>query len=488
MRSIRIACAAISLLCIAAILVSGMGVFALWLYSDGAPAPVVVPVSTSVFEYVEMSKLYISAVEVHAQGGAIGECEIIYPTALASSLQVSGRSASITYKITVRNESDMTYWYLGPNFDRTHGQNSLIGISNGIFISTRDLAATSSDSFDTSDWIPPQTERVFYATYTFGANAQGALSLLVDFTFGLHMGSVSDAFLKVLNDKNSEYGYSYLSGSFNDKYAESGSTVLANVGGEAEIFNNLFGANLTVNVDGVDKPATIVIERRDVDNKSATGDAYSGAGAPLGCEYTVYVTVDSLTGGAPTVYALSYTCGADGTWYQIGELYEGTCTVIPDYDSETAGQQPAPNVGEWKASAKTYEVTPDISYKVGYEQGQTEDKYNTIEELMSMPLGNFFNTVNNNSGKLLKPVCTTVYSYTPINGRWEESVNAANQHKPGYEQLKAAFDAIKPHCFINNGGFERLEDANSLTRAELIQLLEAVQHAYDYYLSLNPNG
>jgi len=52
--------------------------------------------------------------------------------------------------------------------------------------------------------------------------------------------------------------------------------------------------------------------------------------------------------------------------------------------------------------------------------------------------------------------------------------------------LKVAFDKIKPYCYIGNGAQEvKLQNANMLSRAELICLLESIQNAYDYYQSVN---
>ena len=96
------------------------------------------------------------------------------------------------------------------------------------------------------------------------------------------------------------------------------------------------------------------------------------------------------------------------------------------------------------------------------------------------------NAVNNNSSKLLLPVCNILYSYVHSNGKWIESMNSTNMFKDGYDSLFEAFGKIKPYCYIGNGAQEvKIQNANSLTRAELIQLLQEVQHAYDYYLSVN---
>ena len=84
-------------------------------------------------------------------------------------------------------------------------------------------------------------------------------------------------------------------------------------------------------------------------------------------------------------------------------------------------------------------------------------------------------------------MCTTLYYYEQRNGHYYEYENVSNAANPGYAELKAAFDRLKPYCYIGNGAQEvKLQNANSLSRAELIQMLEAIQMTYDYYLAVNP--
>ena len=442
-------------------------------------------------EYMEKpyQGVYITDVSVYSRSGATStECEYIKPTNLKTAVSVSSRNATVTYKITVHNNTDVTYWYLGATAFEDYGSNSLLNASGGVSISERDSTSQNSDAFDSSDWIPPQTMRVFYATYTFGANAQGNVSLLVNFNFGIHMDAVHDSFAAILNDKVSPYGYNYLSSLFDSEYKEDGRTTLGNVGEHTDEFRNIFGSNPTINIDGEEKPVTIMIERRNVDGNTSSGDKYS-TGTLTGCEYTMYLTVENLSsaGKTVTVYAVTYTCGADGVWRQIGELYEGYSTVV-DYDTTDGVYNGAVNVSAWKASQNDYTVTDKISYKVGYEQGTEYDKLNTIDQLMSTKDQEFYNKVNNNSQDLLKPVCQILYSYRHNNGQYVESINSNNVDKAGYAALKVAFDKIKPYCLIANGAQEvKVQNANSLTRAELICLLEEIQMAYDYYRAVNTN-
>ncbi|MBQ3064442.1 MAG: hypothetical protein IJC99_06560 [Clostridia bacterium] len=435
-------------------------------------------------EAIPFFGVYITEAErVYTAGVSGYSHEYIKPTNLKTAVTpAQNAEPSVTYRVTVHNNTDVSYWYLGIGAERDYGANNLIDQNDGIFITTKDHLEDTSATFDKNDWIPPQTYRTFYVTYRFGARARGtACDNMVNFRFGLHMDSVQDEFLRLLNDKTSANGYQYIAESFDDKYAENGSTVIGNIGDDTAIFDAMFGPDMKINVGGVEKSVTVMIERKNVDSNVSSGDAYAGGG-PAGCEYTIYLTTDSLGEDAVTVYAVSYTCDANGVWRQIGELYEGTCETDTYEDSGKA----AMNISTWDATPKIYQVTNDISYKVGYEQGTEYDKYDTIEQLMSAKDQEFYNAVNNNSSKLLIPACLIVYSYRHHNGQWIESDNPYNKYNPGYDLLKAAFDKIKPYCYIGNGAQEvKIQNASTLSRAELIRLLEAVQQAYDYYLSVN---
>ena len=128
--------------------------------------------------------IYISNVSVVSSNGlSITETEYIKPTNLKSEVSVMQANASIAYEITVHNNSDITYWYHGIDLLPEYESNYLIGAADGILITTTDGNSSNSDSFDHSDWMPPHTERTFYAVYQFGKNAQGELLTLIKFDF-----------------------------------------------------------------------------------------------------------------------------------------------------------------------------------------------------------------------------------------------------------------------------------------------------------------
>ena len=409
--------------------------------------------------------VYITDVTPVANRNATNvEVDYLKPTNLSSTVRATASGGSVTYKVTVYNNTGVTYWYNGTDLAAGYGANALIGTNGGITITTKDHLEDSAATFNKEDWIPPRTAREFYVTYAFGASAQGERSTLVNFRFSLRMDSVHDEFLTLLNDTISSNGYHYLAEVFDEKYAEDGTTVIANVGDDLAIFNQLFGHSLSVTVDGVEKPVTVMIRRDNVD-KRTTGDSYAAAGGPTGCEYTVYLSVENVNApGTVTVFAVSYTCDARGNWYQLGELYEGTASVV-DYDKSTSDFEGAFNVSTWKASAKSYEMADGIVYKVGQAQGDQYDKLNTLEQLMSTFDQDIFNDIDNS--KIFKKA----YDILQANKGSDD---------PAVTRLQFALDNAAPYYNNYNNGQE-FKVKRDFTRAELIPYIEAIQQALDYY-------
>ncbi len=447
------------------------GVWATWQYYlalNSASADLSFQVNE--FTYGPEEIVYISHIEV-AQNNHVPESafERSYPTAISIKSNVTQIGGSVTYRISVHNNTDVTQWYLGERINLAYGSNALIGTDGGVTLLTKDKQGDTYSTFDEGDWIPPRTVRDFYFTVTYGSATVGEQSLLVDFHFGMRVSSFQDEFLRILNDKESENGYYYLSGVFNEKYAEDKSTVIGNVGDDEAVFDRLFGENLTLEVNGVETPVTVMVERKNVDGRS-TGDSYNAANGPTGCEYTVYVTVDPLDSptGKAMVYAISYSCGADGVWYQIGQLYEGTANIV-DYDTSDNVYQGAFDVSSWRATPNTYVVADGIEYKVAQTNGTQYDLLKTITEIMSAGDQEIFNKVDN-SGLLKK-----VYD-----------ILRTNQHSdaPEIVNLRAAFEAAAPYYNNFNNGQE-FKIKRECTRAELLPYLEHIATALEYYYQVH---
>ncbi len=455
-------------LCLAIILflmASIPGVYAMWIYlrpietKQGS-----LPLGLMEFTYDPGEILYITNVEKVSSGSFQRELEFSHslPTNVLLTGDVASNLCVVTYKITVFNNTDVTYWFIGPKITASGGNGWFS--STSVNLTLKDSLADGTSTFNNQDWVPPRTHRDFYVTYRFNG-AYDNIRLLVDYYFSVRMDSVKDEFLKILNDKESANGYYYLVDVFNEKYAEDGSTVIGNVGEDIKIFNDLLGGPLYVNIDGEDVPVTVMIQRTDVDGRN-TGDAYLGANAPSGCEYTLYITSDSLEAdGEATVYAVSYTCGPDGVWYQLGQLYKGVANS-EDYES-TEGYQGSIDVETWIAMPNTYTVSDGIYYKVNEKYGTNFDQLKTIEEIQSTNDSEIFNKIDN--ANLLKRI------YDILN-------LPENKYSEAEEVvlLRTAFESMAPYYTnLNNG--QEFKIKRDYPRAEILPYIIRLDEALEYY-------
>ena len=437
------------------------GVLAFWLYSLNPLSSQNSLIETDINEFVykEFKGVYIKSVEpIAEQNASVSESSFEKPTTHISSADAARTNGYVTYRITFHNNSDVTYWYIGANYSDDYGQNALVGNANGISIRTADKQGDSSSTFDENDWIPPQTEREVFVTYTYGSNAQNVCQTKIDFHFDIKMDAVHDEFLEVLNNSPPGTGYYSLVELFNKLYHEDGTMHICSAS-HPEMIESLFG-NTMVNIDGEEKEAHVLIRRENLDNDTTSGDDYSNGG-PKGCEYTLYITVEGLTpGDTVAVYAIAYSIGASGMgddWYQVGELYEGTAPVNDEGSIDYTN---------WKATNKTYEIADGIEYIVGAPNGDQYDIMNTMEQLISAVDQDIFNQIDNTN--IFKKVYDIIKRYP-------------NSTDPAILGLKQAFeDASKFYRNLNNGQeFKVVRD--KYTRAEIIYALENIQKALDYY-------
>lgn len=435
------------------------GVFAFWQYSHKAPPLLDTTMNKSIFEFKEFKGVYIKSSTLFSTSQAkVTSSGYSTPTLHDSNVDASASGGYVTYKITLHNNTDTNYWYVGRTHSLDYGQNSLIDTNQGITVTLKDHHNDNTSTFNEEDRIPPQTERDIYVTYSYGSNAQSACLTRIELLFDIRMDAVQDEFLGVLNDTVSAGTYDSLAEVFNQVYRENGGTTITTET-HPEVFAGLFG-DLSVNIDGTEKTAKVVIRRENLDNDATSGDNYSNNG-PKGCEYTLYITVDSLTpGGSATVYAISYSQGASemgSDWYQVGELYEGTAPVKADGTIDYT---------KWKATYKEYEIADGITYKVGAPNGDQYDIMNTMEQLISAVDQNIFNEIDNS--KIFKKVYDIIQKHP---GSTDPAVLGL---------VKAFEDAAIFYKNYNNGQeFKVVRD--KYTRAEIIYALSNIQAAIDYY-------
>ena len=409
--------------------------------------------------------VYIKNVEVVSTSNAsCTECDYILPTNHKTTVDASKTNGSVTYKITVHNNTDLTYWYIAPRYERSYGSTDLIGAVNGVSIKTMDRLGDSYSTFNTDDWVPPQTERVFYVTYTYGSNAQAPCSTMVNFYFDIKIDAVHDEFLAVLNCVKDPGSYAYLVNAFDKEYAQNGSKEITTES-HPEVFANLF-EDLMVNINGLERQASVVIRRENMDKDTSTGDNGTNN---KGCEYTLYITLEPLTPGTkPTVYAIAYSCGAEAMgddWYQVGELYEGTAPILNDGTIDYKN---------WIATHKNYVMADGIAYLVGAPNGDQYDIMKTMEQLISAEDQDIFNQIDNTN--IFKKAYDIIKKHP------------ATDTDPAIEGLRAAFyDAAKFYVNHNNGQEFKVV-RNKYTRAEIIYAIKNIQEAINYYNQVYGNS
>ena len=408
--------------------------------------------------------VYIKHVELLNMSGAESRnFDYILPTNFKNTAYAIRNPGSVTYAVTVHNNTDVTYWYVGPLYTDDYENNSLLGSSGGITITTKDQASDSYATFDSNDWVPPQTERTFYVTYTYGANAQNEIKTMVNFHFDIRIDAVHDEFLAVLNNAKSPTSYSELKAVFESVYASSGATSISTES-HPEIFAKLFD-DLMVDIDGEEKQAHVVIRRENLDKDATSGDSYNGSG-PSGCEYTLYITVESLTPGTkPTVYAISYSEGAPGMgndWYQVGELYEGTANILSNGSIDYKN---------WVAVPKSYTMANGIVYKVAQPNGDQYDIMKTMEQLISAEDQDIFNDIDNT--QIFKKTYDIIKKHQGVDD-------------PALDVLRAAFSEASIFYRNLNNGQEFKVVRGTYTRAEIIHAIKKIQSALDYYYQVYP--
>ncbi len=310
-----------------------------------------------------------------------------YSTTVDSNISRSSGTGSVTYKITVLNNTKRTYAYRGLYY-----QSPLDGYNGNSYIRESNnrsyLGVTTS--FPDGIKVAPGETLVFYATYTIGSsmNRNTNWKTLINYQFGINVDSLEDArqavLEKFLNILNSPSTYATLCDKIDDKFsgAEWTSNYIGNVtashSDDSTTVNNLFAGQLQMTIDGEENPITVLIKHENLDNNRNTGDDYTAVNGNqsftgYGCEFTLYMTTSALgdRNVAPPVYAAVFTCdrnadGSCGAWYMVGDPYFGTAQIVGYEGGASTGSF---DTGTWRSYASTY--TPSDNYSYTVPAGQT---------------------------------------------------------------------------------------------------------------------
>ena len=316
-------------------------------------------------------------------------------------------AGTVTYEITVYNNTKYEYAYRGLYYQTSEYNNSKVSTSPS------DSALGVETSFPNGSLVASRGKLVFYVTYTVGKSLddEGDWKTLLNYQFGINVDSIDKAadivHQKFLNILNTTSTYEQLVDVLDDKFdgaQEWTSNYVGNVGNAVDndmmTVETPFAGHLTMMVNGKPQKAWVIIKHENLDGNEMTGDDYTvrfnqyGDITYKGCEMTLYMTVDKLetaNSWAP-VYATVFTCNRDesgnivGGWYKVGDSYYGEANVV-GYNGEY-GATGSFVTDNWKSYSSTYQVTKDYSYSIGAEISiktlmQTVDQ-STINEFQSL--------------------------------------------------------------------------------------------------------
>ena len=319
-----------------------------------------------------------------------------YTTTVDSTIdRKSSGAGSVTYTVTVLNNTKLTYSYRGIYY-----QTNLTGYDGNNYVSTANanrrigvvcsLATASADAKK----VEPGESLTFTVTYTVGnrMDADTDWKTLINFQFGINVDGerealavVEDKFLNILNTTST---YEQLIDALDNKFdgrQEWTSNYIGNVTGSSSedsvAVNTLFAGQLQITVGDDQMDATVLIKHENLDGNTNTGDDYTavnesngGVFRGYGCEMTLYLTIDPLTsaGRYVPVYAVVFTCDRDangntGDWYRIGSTYAGTANVVTYDGGNGTGSFVTDN---WRADAATYQLIDGYSFNIKGESYQ----------------------------------------------------------------------------------------------------------------------
>ncbi|MBR2354445.1 MAG: hypothetical protein IKA76_08100 [Clostridia bacterium] len=320
---------------------------------------------------------------------------IPYTTTVDSILSRSRSTGKVVYKITVLNNTKLTYSYRGIYFQEDlAGYNGNIHVSTSTGRSNIGVVCSLANASAQAKKVAPGETLEFTVTYTVGSsrNADTDWRTLINFQFGINVDGerealevVEEKFLNILNTMTT---YERLVDALDNKFdgvQEWTSNYIGNVTGSSSedsmAVNTLFAGQLQITVGDEQMDATVLIKHENLDGNRLTGDDYTathtngGVFHGYGCEMTLYLTIDPLNraGAYVPVYAVVFTCDRDengnmlSDWYRIGSTYAGTANVVT-YDGGTGtGSFVTDN---WIADAATYKLIDGYDYTIKGERYQ----------------------------------------------------------------------------------------------------------------------
>lgn len=344
------------------------------------------------------SGLFITSI-VEQSSSRVGnstESYLPYTTTVDASIKKSNNNSagSVTYSITVLNNTKLTYSYRGIYY-----QTNLSGYNGNNYVSTSNnrskigVVCSLANATAEQKKVAPGQTLTFTVTYTVGAgmSVNTNWKTLINFQFGINVDGEREALEviegKFLNILNTTTTYEQLIDALDNKFdgsQEWTSNYIGNVTGstseDSVAVNTLFAGQLQITVGREQMDATVLIKHENLDGNRYTGDDYTAVNSSnggvfngYGCEMTLYLTIDPLNraGAYVPVYAVVFTCDRDANgeqiseWYRIGSTYAGTANVVTYNGGNGTGSFVTDN---WKADAETYKLIDGYSFDINGEK------------------------------------------------------------------------------------------------------------------------
>lgn len=400
---------------------------------------------------------------------------IDYSTTVDTTLSKSNGSysGSVTYEITVYNNTNLEYAYRNLYY-----QSSLDNYNNNYVSTSNDNRKIGVvTNFPNGKVVAPKKHLTFEVTYTIGSSsytfpARRDFKTLLNFQFGINVESQEAAIdavrTKFINILNTKVTYDELVDKIDDKFNgkdEWTSNYMGNVGdavdADSMTVETLFAGQLNLVVNGSTTPATVLIKHENLDNNTMTGDSYSvkynNQSTPTtyhGCEMTLYLTTDPLKtqGGRAPVYVMVFTCDRDengnviGDWYIVGDTYVGTAPIVGYSGGNGTGSFVTDN---WTADRKTYTPVPGYSYTVN-----AGTSIKDITRAVDQNAINTFQRLLNEAKQIIEDL---TYAGT------------------GITYVEDAYEAASRHYTLDSNG--NLIANQGTTRAQLIPLMIDLDYA-----------
>ena len=333
-----------------------------------------------------------------------------YSTTIDSTISRSRSTGTVTYNVTVLNNTTLTYSYRGIYY-----QTNLSGYNGNDYVSTTNnrsrigVVCSLANASAEEKKVAPGESLSFTVTYTVGSGmtANTDWTTLINFQFGINVDGEREALAvvesKFLNILNTSSTYDQLIDALDNKFdgrQEWTSNYIGNVTGSSSAdsvaVNTLFAGQLQITVGDENMDATVLIKHENLDGNRLTGDDYTatntsngGVFQGYGCEMTLYLTVDPLdrAGSYVPVYVVVFTCDRDengnqtSDWYRIGSTYAGTANVVTYDGGNGTGSFVTDN---WRADAESYQLIEGYSFNINGEIYSLDEYSHNISQGVSI--------------------------------------------------------------------------------------------------------